>query len=106
MIRKDDLIMDKNKDFAIEELARQCEEAKKNFETLNEQLQKARQEEENKKRARLAHDKETRKKEVEEAIQHAESLVRAYTKDYGVFSYGYELDDYGLTSKHAFPWWF
>ena len=52
MIRKDDLVMENQKSFTIEELAEQCEEARKNFEALNEQFQKAKQEEEDRKRAR------------------------------------------------------
>ena len=98
--------MENRKDFSVEELKKQCEEAKKNFETLNEQLNKAIQKEEEEKKTQLALEKEARKKEVEEAIEHTENLIRAYTKDYGTFSYKYELDDYGLPSKRSFPWWF
>ena len=55
--------MEKKKDFTTEELAKQCEEAKKNFETLKKQLEQAQQDEEDRKKAQLALEKENRKKQ-------------------------------------------
>jgi chromosome segregation ATPase len=106
MIRKDGLIMEKKKDFTIEDMRRQCEEAKKNFETLNEQLKKAEQEEEERKRAQLALEQEARKKEVDDAIENVKDLVAAYVEDYGSYTNKYDLDDYGLFPNRRLPWWF
>jgi small-conductance mechanosensitive channel len=86
MIRKDDLIMEKKKDFTIEELTKQCEEAKKNFETLNKELNKALKEEEDRKKAQLALEKESRKEEINEAFDKYNKLLRAYIQDYGSYS--------------------
>lgn len=94
------------KELTIEELSKQCAEAKKNFETLNEQLQKAKQDEEDRKKAELALEKEARKQEVDDAIQLAHDLLAAYIKDYGSYSGKYGLDDYGLFSKRPISWWF
>lgn len=98
--------MANKKDLTIEELAQQCEEAKKNLEALNEQLKKAQQDEEDRKKAQLALEKETRKKEVDDAIGFAHDLLTAYIKDYGSYSGKYGLDDYGLFSKRPISWWF
>ena len=78
--------MANKKDWTIEELAQQCEEAKKNFETLNAQLKQAQQEEEDRKRAKLALEKENRKKEVDEAYEQYQKLLKAYVEDYKVYS--------------------
>ena len=94
MIRKDDLIMVAKKDFSIEELAKQCEEAKKTFESLNEQLKKAREDEEDRKKAELALERDNRKKEVDEAFENYNKLVKAYIKDYGSYVTTTSSDDY------------
>ena len=67
MIRKDDLIMANKKVWTIEELKKAREEAKNNFVTLDEQFKQAVEEEEARKQAQLALDKEARQKEVDEA---------------------------------------
>lgn len=89
----------------IEELKKQCNEAEQNFKTLNEQLNQAIREEEDRKKAELALEKEKRKKEVDDAIKNAKNLLNAYVKDYGSYSDIYELDDYGLF-KSPISWWF
>lgn len=79
--------MEKKTDFTIEELTKAYEEAKNNFNTLGEQLKKAQQEEEDRKRAELARTKETRKKEIEEVVQRLETLLKAWFADYGYFTF-------------------
>lgn len=98
--------MEKKKDFTIEELKKQRDEAEQNFKTLNEQLNQAIQEEEDRKKAELALKKEARTKEVDDAIKHVDDLFNEYVKDYGSYSGKYKLDDYGIFSKHPFSWWF
>lgn len=85
MIRKDDLIMAAKKDYTTEELAKACEEAKKNYEAISEQLTKALKEEEDKKKAQLALEKENRKNEVDKAFENYYTLLKAYIKDYGSY---------------------
>lgn len=94
MIRKDDLIMKEKKDFTIEELEKQCEDAKKKYETLNEQLKKAQQEEKEKREAQLALEKETRKAEVDGAFDNYTKLLKAYIKDYGPYKITTTTDDF------------
>lgn len=98
--------MEKKKDINIEELKKQCNEAEQNFKTLNEQLNQAIREEEDRKKAELALEKEKRKKKVDDAIKNAKSLLNAYIKDYGSYSDIYELDDYGFLPKSPIAWWF
>lgn len=90
----------KKKILTTEELKRQCEEAKKNYEVLNEQLKKAEQEEEDRKRAQLALEKETRKKEVDDALEKYRTLMNAYIRDYGIYT--------GAVRTKDIPWsfWF
>lgn len=93
MIRKDDLVMANKKDLTIEELKQACEEAKQKFETLSEQLQKAQQEEEEKREAQLALEKEARKTEVDEAFNNYVKLLKTYIKDYGPYKIVTSPDD-------------
>lgn len=88
----------------IEELKKQCLEAEKNYKTIHEQLIKAEKEEEDKKKAELALEKEARKKEIEEAEKHYHSLIVAYIKDYGSYSAtrSYDHDDDFLGFRHWF----
>jgi hypothetical protein len=86
--------MANKKEFTSEELAKACEEAKKNFEKLNEQYLKAKREEEEEKAAQLALEKEARKKEVDEAYDKYLELLSAYVKDYGSYSTTAYSDDW------------
>lgn len=74
-----------NKKFTTEQLAEQCEEARKVFVRLKEQLEEQKKKEEDRKKAELALVKETRKKEVEDAAENYRTLLRDYIKDYGCF---------------------
>ena len=105
MIRKDDSIMANKKDITVEELQKACDDAKKTFEALQEQLTIAKREEEDRKKAELALQREARQKEVDDAIEKAKNLLQAFVKDYGSYSNKYDLDDYGLFPKTILPWW-
>lgn len=89
------------KSINVEELTKQYEEAKKNFENLGVELRLAQKEEEERRKAQLALEKETRKKEVDDALENCRTLVNAYIKDYGSYR--------TITTSHNFPfntWWF
>ena len=78
--------MTNKKDLTIEELTKAYEEAKSNYNTIGEQLKKAKQEEEDRKKAQLALEKEARKSEVSEAWDNYSKLLKAYIKDYGSYT--------------------
>lgn len=78
--------MDKNKEFTIEELKQMYEEATNESKTIGKMLRQKEKEEENRKAAQLALEKETRKNEVDEAFKHYYALKNAFIKDYGYYS--------------------
>lgn len=69
--------MDK-KELTIEELEAQ-------YKALGEQIAKKKKDEEDKRKAKLALEKEARTREIEEAEKHYRELVKAYQKDYGYY---------------------
>ena len=97
----------KKKSINIEELKKQCEEAKNNFETLNEQLKKAEQEEEARKQAKLALEKEARAKEIDAAYDKYYELLSAYVKDYGIYSKNSKVNNFSDLINSVFneSWW-
>ena len=84
--------MANKKDFTIEELKQQCEDAKKNCEALNEQLTKAIKEEEDRKKAQLALEKEQRRKELDAAFEYSQKLLKDFIRDYGSYHNTYTPD--------------
>ena len=105
MIRKDEIIMEaKKKEIAVEELKKQCEEAKNKFETLYEQLKIAEKEEAERKEAELALKKEARKAEVDKAYETYRKLVNAYVNDYGSYS-TVDGSDGVIAGLFSRSWW-
>lgn len=51
-------------------------------------------EEEEKRKAKIAAEKEVRKKEVDEAIVKCKELIKAYMHDYGIYSFNSEEDSF------------
>lgn len=99
--------MSTKKALTIEELTKACEEAKANFDTLSEQLKAAKQEEEDRKKAELAHQQEKRHKEIEDVSKHLNELCKAYVEDYGHLKLESNSEDYDWFPsfwKHNF--WF
>ena len=80
--------MANKKDFTIEELKKMYEDATKECETIGEMLKQKEKDEEDKKKAQLTLEKENRKKELNEAREHYNTLLEAYIKDYGTCAYG------------------
>lgn len=91
--------MSTKKEFTIEELQKQRDEAKKNFERINAQLEKQKKEEEELREAKLALEKDARKKEVDQAITKCKELIKAYMHDYGLYSFTSTDDDAIFNSK-------
>ena len=59
-------------------------------------------EEENRKKEELALEKETRKKEIEDALKNWRKLMKAYIEDYGALSINVEP----IFANRHFNWWF
>lgn len=91
--------MSTKKEYTIEELTQQCEEAKKNFERLNKLIEEKKREEKELREAQLALEKYTRKKEVDDAIAKCKALVKAYMHDYGIYSFSSTDGDSIFSSK-------
>lgn len=78
--------MENKKDFTIEELKKMYEDSLKESNTLGEMLKQKEKEEEDKKQAQLALEKETRKREVDDAYEVYSRLLKAYIEDYGSYT--------------------
>ena len=81
----------------IEEMRKQFQEAQDKADELRKNLNKAIQDEEDRKKAQLALEKENRKKEVDEAYKNYQTLLKAYIEDY---------DTYSTTTSTSDPTWF
>lgn len=91
--------MANKKEYTIEELQIQCEEAKKNFENLQKLIEEKEREEEELREAKLALEKDARKAEVDQAIVKCKTLIKAYMHDYGVYSFTSSGDDEIFNSR-------
>ena len=78
--------MANKKDFTIEELKKMYEDSLKESNTLGEMLRQKEKDEEDRRKAQLALEKENRKKEVDEAFENYRTLLKAYIKDYGAYA--------------------
>ena len=91
--------MSTKKEYTIEELEAQYKEAEEKRKVLKEQIEQKKREEEELREAQLALEKETRKREVDEAITKCKELVKAYMHDYGIYSFSSTDDDAIFSSK-------
>lgn len=100
---------DEKREMTIEELEKQVSEMKEQYEDLNKKLKQKKQDEENRKKAQLAAEKDTRYKEIEEVSKHLNQLIADYTKDYGRFSFTRSYsnnDDYKYSFPYLYHWFF
>lgn len=79
--------MSTKKEFTLEELEEQYKLAEEKRNSLKQQIEQKKKEEEELKEAKLALEKEARKKEVDEAITKCKTLLKAYMHDYGIYSF-------------------
>ena len=97
---------DAKREMTIEELESRFAEISKERQLIEERLKQKKQEEEDRRTAQLALDKESRKKEVEEALEHYNKLIKAYIKDYGFISISDTLNDItAIFDPKDFRWW-
>lgn len=79
--------MSTKKEYTIEELEAQYKLADEKRNALKQQIEQKKKEEEELKNAQLAIEKDARRKEVDDALEKYKKLLRAYMRDYGVYSY-------------------
>lgn len=91
------------KEFTIEELEAQYKQAEESQKALMEQIKQKKKEEKEAREAALAKEKAVRKKEVDEAVAKAMDLVRAWTDDFGIYSYKSD-DDNSIFSSKFWNW--
>ena len=95
--------MENKKDFTIEELKKMYEDSLKESNTIGEMLRQKEKDEEDRKRAELALQKEARKKEIDEVLEKYNQLVKAYIKDYGTYHHTSQCEWYpGLRLRNFF----
>ena len=91
--------MSTKKEYTIEELEAQYKLGEENQKTLKAHIEQKKKEEKEFREAQLALEKETRKKEVDDAIAKCKTLVKAYMHDYGIYSFTSTDDDTIFSSK-------
>lgn len=74
------------RELTIEELEEQYKKVETEQKVLRGQIEKKKKEEKELKEAKLNAEKEARKKEVDEAIEHCTKLLKDYMHDYGIYS--------------------
>lgn len=91
--------MSTKKEYTIEELEAQYKLADEKLNTLKQQIEQKKKEEEELRVAKLAIEKDARKKEVDEAFEKYKTLLRAYIADYGIYSFTNDEDSFDLFSS-------
>jgi hypothetical protein len=100
---KGDFIMSTKKEFTIEELEAQYKLAEEKRNALKQQIEQKKKEEKKLKEAKLAREKAARKKEVDDAVSKAIELMKAWTNDFGVYSYKSD-DDNAIFGSKLWNW--
>lgn len=86
-------------EYTVEELEAQYKTAEENQKKLKQQIEQKKKEAKQAREAQLELDKRARKKEVDDAIEKAKELLRAYMTDYGVYSYASNNDIFDMFSS-------
>ena len=66
---------------------------------------KKKREEENRRQAELALTKENRKKEIQDALDNYQKLLKSYLEDYGSISIKNDSDLFSIFGHKPFSWW-
>lgn len=77
----------------LEQLQAELEQAQKAYEVAKKLAEQKAKEEEELKKIELAKAQEARKKEVDDAINRAIALLKAYNEDYGAYSISDHIND-------------
>ena len=103
MIERND-IMSENK-ITIEELQKQRDEAKKVFELLDSEFEAAKQEAEDRRKAEFALQKADRQKEVVDAYNKFNKLLKDFINDYDYFTVEGNLNDWLNSTFCDWSYW-
>lgn len=95
--------MSTKKEYTIEELEAQYKLAEEKRNSLKQQIEQKKKEEEELKKAKFDMEKSARKKEVDDAVTKAIELFRAWTNDFGVYSYKSD-DGNSIFSSKFWDW--
>ena len=85
--------MVKNEVKTLEQLTEELIQAQRAYDAKKEEIIKKEAEEAKRKKAELALVKDKRKKEVDDAVNHAIELIKAYNEDYGRYSIANYIND-------------
>ena len=88
----------------IEELELEYKKAEEKQLALKILIEKKKQEENERIEAQLALEKETRKNEVDNAIAKCKDLIKAYMRDYGIYSFTSIDDDNEIFNSKFWNW--
>ena len=77
----------------LEQLKAEAELAQKIYEDKRKELARKEAEEAERKKAELEAEKDKRKKEVDESVQKSIELIKAFNKDFGMYSIRNHLND-------------
>lgn len=91
--------MSTKKEYTIEELECQYKLAEEKANTIRKQIEQKKKEDEERREAQLAIEKDARKKEVDEALATYQTLLRAYMHDYGAYFYTSNNDTFDMFSS-------
>lgn len=92
-----------SKEYTIEELELKYKQTEESQKLLMEQIKQKKKEEKAAREAAIAKEKASRKKEVDDAVTKAIDLVRAWTEEYGIYSYKSD-DDNSIFSSKFWNW--
>lgn len=88
--------MSVNKEYTIEELEEQYKLADEKRNALKQQIEQKKREEEERRELQLSLEKEVRKRELDDALENYKKLLRAYMRDYGIYSYSADDEIFDL----------
>ena len=88
--------METKSEYTIEELEAQYKQTEEKQRILKAEIEQKIREKERIEAAKLAEEKDCRKKELDDALQKYKTLLKAYMKDYGVYSYTSDDDIFNL----------
>ena len=95
--------MAKSEEKTLEQLREEFEQAQKAFNDAKKIFEQKEKEEAERKAAELALAKDERKQEVDDAINRAIELLKAYNKDYGSYSISDHINDLSFLFGNK-PW--
>lgn len=95
--------MSTKKEYTIEELEAQYKLAEEKRDALKQQIEQKKKEEKELRETQLALEKESRKKEVDDAIVKCKTLIKAYMDDYGLYSFT-STDDNNIFNSRFWNW--